>query len=386
MSKRPTRRAAVLIGVAVLLVLAGSTAQAGWLFVLAAGVAGLVLVSLFWPHRLKSVSVRRTLPATVQAGETFSGRIDLINTSRRSLSPLRAKDEVPGIAPAEVSLLQQLGPGATAGGSVRIEALRRGVHEGGSVTLRSGAPFGIVMSRRKLELPGRIVVTPRTVQLRSFPLDLVSTSYGGEEEALRIGVGDEFLGVRPYRTGDPRRSVHWRSTARAGQLIVREFQEPSRLSVEIVVAGLAPSEKADSSFETIVSAAASAALYMISLGHPLTLAFFDADGPQRRQVISERSILEALAAAVPADRRLDELTSEGSRSALAVFVTTSGAPGESLASFVGAAQRSGRRVTAVLADSASWDEAGAPLRRPASHGVTTRCLKKDEEIAACLAA
>ena len=386
MNKRPTRRALVLAGVAGLLILAGSTAQAGWLFVLAAGVAGLVLVSFFWPHRLKNVIVSRQLPATVQAGETFPARLHIANGSKRTLSPMRITDQIPGLAPLDVSLLRPLGPAGSAASSVRVEALRRGVHEGGSVTLRSGAPFGIVMSKRKLEVPARIIVTPRTVHLRSFPLDLASTSYGGEEEALRTGPGDEFLGVRPYRSGDPRRAVHWRSTARAGQLIVREYQEPSRLAVEIIVAGLAPSDDPHSSFETVVSAAASTARFMISLGHPLTLAFFTTEGPERREVISDRSILEALAAAIPVDRTLDELAVGHQRAAVAVFVTSSGAPGASLPAFTGPAVREGRRVTAVIADSVSWNEAGAPLQPPAPSGVTIRYIHKDEGIAECLAA
>ncbi|MGI8408129.1 MAG: hypothetical protein ACR2L3_06430, partial [Actinomycetota bacterium] len=85
--RRPTRGAAVLTGVAILLVLAGSTAQAGWLFVLSAGVAGLVVVSLFWPHRLKHLSTTIGMPSAVAVGETFSARLTLKNDSARRVSP-----------------------------------------------------------------------------------------------------------------------------------------------------------------------------------------------------------------------------------------------------------------------------------------------------------
>lgn len=386
MSRRPTRRAGVLLGVATLLTLAGSTAQAGWLFVLAAGVSGLVFVSLFWPHRLKNLSVTRELPDAVVAGEDFPMRLFLNNDSRRSIAPLSIEDSPSGLASAHVSLGGALAAGESAKGTVRVTAVKRGIHSGGPVVIRSGAPFGIMMSRRRLEVPSRIVVLPRTVELRSFPLDLAASSAGGEEEALRAGAGDEFLGVRPYRSGDPRRAVHWRSTARAGRLIVREFQEPSRQAVEILVAGLAPAEEAESSFETAVSAAASVALHMLALGHPLKLGFFSDDGPQQIVATSDRSVLQALASAIPADKGFQEIAFEGYRAALACFATSSGAPGDSLPGLITAATRSGRRVAAVVMDSTTWEEPGAPALLPAVPGALTRFVTKDEELAACLAA
>ena len=386
MNRRPTRRAGVLLLVAGLLTLAGSTAQAGWLFVLAAGVSGLVAVSVFWPHRLKALSLERELPDSVFAGEEFPMRLHLRNTSRRSIAPLHIEDSPRGLDEANVSLPAALAPGASVAGDVRVTAARRGVHEGGTALVRSGAPFGIVMSRRKVEASSRIVVLPRTVDIRSFPLDLSATAAGGEEEALRAGVGDEFLGVRPYRSGDPRRAVHWRSTARAGKLIVREFQEPSRQSVEILVAGVAPEDAPDSSFEAIVSAAASVGLYMLSLGHPLKLGYFSADGPQQLEPASPRSLLHALATAIPADRTLEELAAGGSRSALAAFTTSSGAPGASLEALIAEANRAGRRAAVVVADSATWQEKGAPELPATPPGVPTRFITKDEELAVCLAA
>lgn len=386
MNRRPTRRAGVLLLVAGLLTLAGSTAQAGWLFVLAAGVSGLVAVSVFWPHRLKALSIDRELPDSVVAGEEFAMRLHLHNTSRRSIAPLRIEDSPPGLGEAHVSLPAALAPGASAGGDVRVTAAKRGVHEGGSAVVRSGAPFGIVMSKRKVEASSRIVVLPRTVDIRSFPLDLSAAAPGGEEEALRAGVGDEFLGVRPYRSGDPRRAVHWRSTARAGRLIVREFQEPSRQAVEILVAGLAPDGAADSSFEAVVSAAASVGLYMLSLGHPLKLGFFSKEGPQRLEPASPRSLLHALAGAVPGEGRLDQVAAEGFRAALAAFTTSSGAPGASLGALIAEADRAGRRAAVVVADSATWDEEDAPPLPAAPGGVPTRFITKDEDLAVCLAA
>lgn len=384
--RRPTRRAAVLTGVAILLVLAGSTAQAGWLFVLSAGVAGLVVVSLFWPHRLKHLSATTEMPSSVAVGEIFPARLKLKNDSARRVSPLRAEGSFPGLEDQHLSLPSPLATGASVEGSVRVSAIKRGVYEQGEVTFRSGAPFGIAISRRTINVANRMVVVPRTVHLRSFPLDLSATSHSGEEEALRAGVGDEFLGVRPYRSGDPRRAVHWRSTARAGQLIVREFQEPSRQAVEVIVAGVAPQDDPGSSFETAISAAASTALYMLALGHPLKLRFVTRDGPQYLEPGSERAVLVALAAATPSDLPLEELWQGVGRSAVAVFVTSAGAPGVSLPGFCAAAARSDRRVTAVVVDSASWGETGAPVHPALPSTAIVRILTKDEEMAQCLAA
>ncbi|MGI8406921.1 MAG: hypothetical protein ACR2L3_00190, partial [Actinomycetota bacterium] len=82
----------------------------------------------------------------------------------------------------------------------------------------------------------------------------------------------------------------------------------------------------------------------------------------------------------------EELWQGVGRSAVAVFVTSAGAPGISLPGFCAAAARSDRQVTAVVADSASWGETGAPAHPALPPTAIVRILTKDEEMAQCLVA
>ncbi len=67
---------------------------------------------------------------------------------------------------------------------------------------------------------------PRVVPLGALPfVDLASSREAATDTEPRRGQGPEYLGVREYRPGDPIRQVHWRLTARHGELVVRDLEE-----------------------------------------------------------------------------------------------------------------------------------------------------------------
>ncbi len=221
--RKPTRRTLVVVGAAVVLFLAASTAQAGWLFVLAAGVLGLVGGSLLVPHRLASIVVARTAPATTRVGDPVRVGLEIVNEGRRGVPPLRIEDGHPAVVP--IAAASSRVPGRSRAHLELVRAtVRRGAFEGGPVTLRSGAPFGFFRAERTTEVETPVVVVPSWFEMRSFPI-LEPSSFPADvlHERARTGAGQEYLGVREYRPGDPQRAVHWRSTARVGQLVVREF-------------------------------------------------------------------------------------------------------------------------------------------------------------------
>ena len=110
-------------------------------------------------------------------------------------------------------------------GTVR-GAPRRGEARTGWVELRSAAPFGVAERRRRLPADATTLVLPRVVPLGALPfVDLASSREAATETEPRRGQGPEYLGVREYRPGDPIRQVHWRLTARHGELVVRDLEE-----------------------------------------------------------------------------------------------------------------------------------------------------------------
>lgn len=362
MKRRLTKRAFVVGLVAGLIFLAGITAQASWLFVIAAGVLGVVIGSLFSRHPLGQALVERTTPRRARVGDEVRVGLQVTNGDRRTLPLLRLADDFEAFGGFAV-LVERLKPGQRAHVELVRRADRRGVFASGDVTLASGAPFGFLRSKRGVPVESRMTVVPRWVELRSFPI-LEPSSFPSDvlHERARTGAGEEFLGVRDYRPGDPPRSVHWRSTARAGHLIVREFEEEVASRVALVLAGGDTGAPPDSAFEALASAAASIAIYALQTGHPVDLVRSAPGDKVERIADPDRfGLLDWLARAEPIDAALGPLAAAsleriGRRGTVVLLTPTTGRAGASLVEAVRLVQSYGSRAIVVAARSASWGD------------------------------
>lgn len=394
MKRRFTKRAASVALVALVLVGAGATAQAGWLYVLAAGVLGIVGSSLLYRHRLTAIEVRRSLPARAVVGDEIRVGLSVTNLSRRSVPPFRVEDRFPATG-VSAAACDRIGAESRAEIELPRVAERRGVFEAASVSLICGAPFGFMRSTRVVEVSSPAVVVPRWIDLQTFPI-LEPSSYPSDvlHERARTGAGEEFLGVREYRPGDSPRAVHWRSTARTGHLMVREYEEHPSTRVGIVLAGRDHGTPPDSSFEVLVSAVASIAMYALSTGHPLDLVRPGRAGRIDALFEPEKEdALDWLAAAEPIDAFPMPLVSHalarlGRRGTLVICTATAGDAGAGLQAATHHAQAAGARVLVVAARSSSWSEKGDVGEiDPAAIGggrSRVRVLTKGESLRACL--
>jgi hypothetical protein len=146
------------------------------------------------------------------------------------------------------------------------------VQETTAASLRSAAPFGVAQTRRSVAVPGRTVVYPAVVELGRVPLiDLAPTRDSAVHTAPRRGTGPEYLGIREYRTGDSMRHVHWPSTARLGQVMVREFEQQHTRRLAIVVDTWADAGEEDTPLDAACSVAASVAFAALGRGHGVRL-------------------------------------------------------------------------------------------------------------------
>ncbi|MDQ3982635.1 MAG: DUF58 domain-containing protein [Actinomycetota bacterium] len=266
MNRRPTTKAGIIAVIGGLLVTVATTAQAGWLFVLAAGVLGLAASGLIVSHRLTAAVVSRSVPARARVGQSVTVSLRVHNPSTKRLPVMRIEDRFPAFG--EVSVASEaVPPGGATVIELEREAIARGVFEQGDVTLVTGAPFGLVRTKRGGFVKSRAIVHPAWRELRSFPLPETPAATADEALAVtRSGHGGVFAGVRDYRPGDQQRWVHWRTTARTGRLVVREHEEPARSPVVLVVgAGAAESPE----WEQLVAAAASVGVYALAQGRPV---------------------------------------------------------------------------------------------------------------------
>jgi uncharacterized protein (DUF58 family) len=107
---------------------------------------------------------------------------------------------------------------------VKTPCLRRGHFQLGPVTLYAGDPFGLFVLRRDLNLTGSLVVYPITADLPAFAPPLGELSGGTLLSRRTHHVTTNVAGVRDYAPGDSFGRIHWRSSARTGRLIVKEFE------------------------------------------------------------------------------------------------------------------------------------------------------------------
>jgi uncharacterized protein (DUF58 family) len=341
--------------------MAASTAQAGWLFVLAAGVLGLLGASLVTRHHLGSATIDRSVPRRARVGDEV--RVGLtVRGGERSLPLLRLEDRFDAFEPTVVAS-NRLRKNEAAHLELVKRAHRRGVFETGEVLLRSGAPFGFTSTSRSVQVASPLTVVPHHVELRSFPILEPSSSPSDVlHERARTGAGQEYLGVREYRPGDPPRSVHWRSTARVGRLVVREFEEEVQTRVTLVLGGTDVGEPPDSPFEVLVSAAASIALYALVTGHPVDVVRPSADGGIDQLADPDRyAVLDSLAAATPRDESLSPLVERalgrvGRRGTVVLLTSTLGAAMADLDDAIRLVQSAGSRAIAVVAQAGTWVE------------------------------
>ena len=390
MKRRPTKRSVLISGIGLLLIIAGGTAQSGWLFVLAAGALGLVGGSLLARHPLKAVAVGRVVPSRVRVGDEVRVGSTVENRSRRTVPLFTLEDRIPAFDPIRVGV-SRLAPGESAhADSIRIAA-RRGRFNGGGVSLTSGAPFGLTRSRIDVAVTSPTIVVPRWVQLRSFPLLEPSSSPSDVvHERPRAGGGEEFLGVRGFRPGDPLRAVHWRSTARAGSLVVKEYEQEMSSRAALVLTGTDHGDGPGSSFEMLVSACASVGIYALATGHAIHVLTPRGDGVDELVDPSNNGLLDWLATVEPSDVPLEGLVEEalsriGRRGTVVIFTTTGGASGSSMRTALARVERVGARAVLVVASVGSWAGSGVDDMSFLGGSVPVRVLENGKELGSCLA-
>jgi hypothetical protein len=216
--------------------------------------------------RYRLSCTRSISPARVPAGATAAVTLRLENSSRLPTGLMLAEDGIPyalGTRPRYV--LEGIERGGVRELSYPLRSDLRGKFEIGPLEIRIADAFGVVELGRKFSARTTLVVTPRVVAL---PRAASSSSWAGDGDGMTrttAAAGEDDVIPRSYRSGDELRRVHWRSTARYGELMVRREEQRWRnralLFLDTRRAGHAGTGVA-SSFEFAVSAAASVGVHL----------------------------------------------------------------------------------------------------------------------------
>lgn len=221
-------------------------------------------------HRPRLSIGRRLGSTTVHNGDTTAVTLLLQNRGDRPLRNITLADEVHGLGLASFEIAG-LGAGQSASATYRVTCRPRGIYEVGPSTAAARDPLGLA------ELPAtpgpvdRIVVYPTVEELNGFPMTR------GQDPALNASRpehsqrgGEDFYTLREYQRGDDLRRIHWPSSAKTEELMIRQLETPWQSRALVLLDVRSSAYESSDAFETAVSGCASVVTHLVGSG-------FDAD-------------------------------------------------------------------------------------------------------------
>ncbi len=277
--------------------------MAGWLYVITGIMVALLFVGALTPPRVLQGLVIQRLPSNpVSVGDSLTMHLQLSNPSRAPRALLTIQDHLPpGLAstsrlPSRV--ISELGPQATEQWRYQVTPQKRGIYHWRTVTLRTAAPLGLFWCQRAWSVQGTAVVYPIILNLNACPLldhlgQDTSQKWVDRQYQLQLSTEGLTRSLRPYRWGDALRLVHWRTSARYGELRVRELDALSGGTAVVLGLDVGGAWIPDE-FEQAVMAIAAVYFYARKQNIPVQVWLGQADG-----LVSEMAILHALAGVQP---------------------------------------------------------------------------------------
>lgn len=235
----------------------------GWLEAAAVGAAlaaVLAVSALMVLGRSRFGVVLDLADRRVRVGERAVGRVEVSNAGRRRSLPARIELPV-GSSVAELAV-PGLAPGAAHDELFAVPTSRRAVVVVGPVRSVRGDPFGLVRRSVRWTSPVELFVHPLTVGLTGSGSGVLRDLEG--QSTRDLSDSDlSFHALRDYVAGDDRRYIHWRTTARRGSLMVKQFEDTRRTQTVIALATDPRDYADDDEFELAVSVVASLAVHTI---------------------------------------------------------------------------------------------------------------------------
>lgn len=279
-------------------------------------------------------SARRSLPRHGSAGQTMRYRIvvrnetgkrqaglvvlDMLGDPRPSLAEFTAQMKAenkrtgsfriarhnarPGRMTARVREvpLPEMPPGAEVEVDMELTAFRRGIARLTGVALGRMDPLGLFKAFDVAPLADMVLILPKRHPLPALAMPgNLKYQQGGVAMASSVGQSDEFVSLREYRPGDPLRHIHWRSWARTGKPVVKEYEDEYFVRHALILDTFLD-EPESPEFEEAVSVAASFACAIQTQESLLDLLFVGAEAycfTAGRSVGHTEQLLEVLAGA-----------------------------------------------------------------------------------------
>lgn len=346
------------LGVAVLL---GAGRLFGLVELFALGVVAAVLLAacalLVGSSRLELEVGRAIHPARVQVGTATRVELTVRNTRAARTPVLRLRDPVSGTRGADL-LLSPLGRGERTVAAYRLPTERRGLVRVGPLDVVVGDPFGLTNVATVAAPAVQVTVFPHVDPIDPLPYTTGHDPLAGARQPNSLGrTGEEFYALRPYSVGDDLRRVHWPSSARHDELLVRQNELPWQGRTTVLL-DVRKAAHAGESLEVAVSAAASivaATARRHDLIRLVTTGGSDSDfapGSDHVDAIMEHLAVVAPAASGSLRRAVDMLSRRSTGGALVVILAE--VPAEDIRAAASLRGRYGS-LTIVQVDRSAWD-------------------------------
>ncbi len=359
--RRLTARGRFLFWTAALVGLLGLDTRRALVFVLFCAAAAPLLLALpQLARRAPRVRLAGRIPSRLTAGRSLAVAIELAAEGARSSGPLSLAWAGPppeGLVVSPRELLLELAPGRPRRAPLSFVARARGRYQLPALLVAHTDAFGLLRSKSRW-LPSTVLLAyPRFFALEALDVRLGRRYQpGGIPLASEVGESLEFVGTREYREGDPPRKIDWKSWARLGRPVVKEYQEEyfSRLALVLdTFLSPRPSPLERRRFEAAISTLASV---VEQLGRSERVVDVLAAGPDLYEVSTGRSL-----------GCLDEV--------LEVLACLEPCPGPPFETIGPALFERLERLTSVVAVMLEWDEPReAFLRRLRDLGVAVHVL------------
>ncbi|RJQ82941.1 DUF58 domain-containing protein [Pseudonocardiaceae bacterium YIM PH 21723] len=319
---------------------------------------------------------RHINPHRVPVGVRSEVLLEITSSGRLPTGELELDETVPYVLGNQPQLrLNKLGVHRNTVLRYPLEPNTRGVHRVGPLIARVTDPFGLAEYDREIADYSKLIVVPRITPFYGLPHGSGQTTGQDGTARMRAGQGEHDVVVRQYRNGDDMRKVHWRSTARRDELMVRVEERPWQGGCTVLLDSRAGAHRGSgpgASLEWAVSFAASACVHLHRHGQHVRLLTQDGRLLSGRQDSADQDpemILDALAALQPSHRRDLVFGADPAhgQAMIAVLGATDEVTAEELVRF---RSRNGLNM-AVLLDVTAWSPGGTPTTQQTA-GILTR--------------
>lgn len=255
----PTRRGWIAAATGLASLIGGRLFGLVELYVLGAVALVLVGAATLYVRTIQPVvSVERLLhPRRVHAQGPSRADLYLRNLGPRRTPVLAIKDSFDNGTRSARFLASPLQRGDVSRAAYRLPTDRRGIFDVGPLEVRVSDPFGFASTTTHAAEATQLTVLPRVDVITPLPRTIGDDPHAGATRASSLfGGGEDFYALRAYVQGDDLRKVHWPSTARLDDLMIRQDEMPWQARATVLL-DLRRSVHEEESLEQAISAAAS---------------------------------------------------------------------------------------------------------------------------------